>query len=167
MNLGINTGNHIVFLVQPYHNNFSKRIIKSPKLYFYDTGVACSLLRISNAEMLKTHYLYGSLFENMVISDILKQFYNLGKQPNIYYWRESNGTEVDCILELTPASRIAIEIKAGQTFSIDYLRNLKNYPDSTAKKVVVYAGEEPFKAGEFSLIPWSGITSIVEKGLMQ
>ncbi len=158
---------YIVFLVQPYHNNFSKRIIKSPKLYFYDTGVACSLLRIGSAEMLKTHYLYGSLFENMVISDILKQFYNLGKQPNIYYWRESNGTEVDCILELTSTSRIAIEIKAGQTFSKDYLRNLKKYPDSTAKKVVVYAGEEPIKTGEFSLLPWSGITNIVEKGLMQ
>ena len=153
---------YIIFLVQPYHNNFSKRIIKSPKLYFSDTGVACSLLRIGSPETLKTHYLYGSLFENMVISDILKQLYNLGKQPNIYYWRESNGTEVDCILELDSSRCMAIEIKAGQTFSKDYFKNLKNYPDSTAKKIVIYAGEESISTWDFTLIPWQGITSIVE-----
>ena len=153
---------YIIFLVQPYHNNFSKRIIKSPKLYFSDTGVACSLLRIGSPETLKTHYLYGSLFENMVISDILKQLYNLGKQPNIYYWRESNGTEVDCILELDSSRCMAIEIKAGQTFSKDYFKNLKKYPDSTAKKIVIYAGEESISTGDFTLIPWQGITSIVE-----
>ncbi len=155
---------YIIFLVQPYHNNFNKRIIKSPKLYFYDTGVACSLLRIGSPAMLKTHYLYGSLFENMVISDIRKQLYNLGQQPHIYYWRESNGTEVDCILELDPARRIAIEIKGGQTFSKDFLKHLKNYPDSKAKKVVVYAGDEVFSTGEFTLIPWTSISTIVEKG---
>jgi uncharacterized protein len=156
---------YIIFLAQPYHNNFSKRIIRSPKLYFFDTGVACSLLRIGSPEMLKTHYLYGSLFENMVISDICKQFYNLGKQPNIYFWRESNGTEVDCILEFSSTSRMVIEIKAGQTFSKDYIKNLKNYPDSSAKKVVVYAGEESISLGDFTLIPWTEIKSIVEQGL--
>lgn len=153
---------YIIFLLQPYHNNFSKRIIKSPKLYFTDTGVVCSLLRLESPEMLKTHYLYGSLFENLVISDIRKQLYNLGKEPNIYYWRESNGTEIDCILELSATNRMAIEIKAGQTFSKDYFKNLKNYPDNTAKKVVVYAGEESISTGGFSLIPWSKLTNIVD-----
>ena len=153
---------YIIFLLQPYHNNFSKRIIKSPKLYFTDTGVVCSLLRLESPEMLKTHYLYGSLFENLVISDIRKQLYNLGKEPNIYYWRESNGNEIDCILELSATNRMAIEIKAGQTFSKDYFKNLKNYPDNTAKKVVVYAGEESISTGDFSLIPWSEINRIVD-----
>jgi uncharacterized protein len=160
--LSLLEASYIIYLVQPYYKNFSKRIIKSPKLYFYDTGVVCSLLRISNPEVLKTHYLYGSLFENMVMSDILKQFYNLGQQPNIYYWRESNGTEVDCIVELNSSGTLAIEIKAGQTYSKDYFHNLKKYPDSLAKKVVVYAGEQSIDVGEFSLISWSGINKIVE-----
>lgn len=155
---------YIIFLVQPYYNNFSKRIIKSPKLYFSDTGIVCSLLGIDSPEMLKTHYLYGSLFENMIIGDIRKQFYNLGKQPNMYFWRESNGTEVDCIIEFSATSRMAIEIKAGQTFSKDYYKNLKHYPDEAAKKVVVYAGDDPISMGEFSLIPWADIAGIVERG---
>src|SRR5512133_542071 len=81
----------IIFLLQPYHTNFSKRIIKAPKLYFLDTGIAASLLRIQTTEQLRTHYLYGSLFENLVISDIIKYLVHRGMQPAVYYWRESNG----------------------------------------------------------------------------
>ncbi len=80
-------------------NNFNKRIIKSPKIYFYDMGVASSLLRISNPEILKTHYLYGALFENLVISEIVKCHAHKGKRPSVFYWRESNGTEIDCIVD--------------------------------------------------------------------
>ena len=112
----------IVFLLQPYYKNFSKRIIKSPKLYFYDTGLACSLLRINTPENLHTHFLYGSLFENLVIGEIIKDHYHNGVRPQVYYWRESNGTEIDCIIEKEDQKLTAIEIKAGQTFNKDYLK---------------------------------------------
>ncbi|HUW07274.1 MAG TPA: ATP-binding protein [Williamwhitmania sp.] len=152
----------IIFLLQPYYKNFSKRIIKSPKLYFFDTGLACSLLRISNSEMIKTHYLYGALFENLVISDIMKQFYHSGIRPSVYYWRESNGTEIDCIIERGSQDTLAIEVKAGQTYSKDFLQNFKKFPDKQAQLMVVYTGEESLMTGEISIVNWKKIPKIVE-----
>lgn len=152
----------IIFQLQPYYNNFSKRIIKSPKLYFYDTGIICSLLRISNPEMLKTHYLYGSLFENLVISEIMKQFFHSGKKPPVYYWRESNGTEIDCIIELGNKEIIAIEVKAGQTYNKDFLSNLKKFPDDHVQKKVIYTGEESINVAGTSLISWDKLDGFIQ-----
>lgn len=144
----------IVFMLQPYYRNFNKRLIKSPKLYFYDTGLACSLLRVDNAGILPSHYLYGSLFENLVISEIIKQHYHQGSRPPIFYWRESNGIEIDCIIEKGNSGLIAVEIKAGQTFNRDLLKNLKHFPGSSAKKILVYGGEESFELAEMSITGW-------------
>jgi uncharacterized protein len=144
----------IVFLLQPYYKNYSKRIIKSPKLYFYDTGLACSLLRISTPDIVQTHYLYGSLFENLVIGEIIKAHYHKGIRPPVYYWRESNGTEIDCIIEKEDQKLTAIEIKAGQTFNKDYLKALKRFPDQTARKIVIYAGDQSAEISDTLLIGW-------------
>lgn len=148
----------IVFLLQPYYRNFNKRLIKSPKLYFYDTGIASSLLRISDIEMLRTHFLSGALFENLVISEIIKSQVHLGKRPSVYYWKESNGSEIDCILEGNKRSLILIEIKAGQTFSDSYLRNLRLFPSDSMEnptmKMVVYGGDDSFKAGDIQIVSW-------------
>lgn len=151
----------IVYQLQPYYRNFNKRIIKSPKLYFYDTGLACSLLRINSSEVLKTHYLYGSLFENLVISEIIKQFHHSGKRPPVYYWRESNGIEIDCIIEKNDLEITAVEIKAGQTFNKDYLKNFKKLPESdiNIEKKIIYTGSENTEVSGISLMNWREVES--------
>ncbi len=149
----------IIYQIQPYYKNFSKRLIKSPKLYFYDTGVACSLLKLTDPEMINTHYLYGSLFENLVISEILKNQCHSGKRPSVYYWRESNGVEIDCIIEQGNNEILALEIKGGQTFTKDYMKNLQNFAKNEAgfkiNKAIVYAGEQSTNIKDVQLIPWS------------
>jgi predicted AAA+ superfamily ATPase len=149
---------YIVYLLQPFHKNFNKRIIKSPKLYFYDTGVVSSLLRISNKEMLRNHYLYGALFENFVISEVIKKKYHSGTQPSVYYWRESNGTEIDCIIEDGNNRFYAIELKGGDTFNNDFLRNLKIFEnlekDISVKSKVIYNGEIKSKISGIEIMNW-------------
>lgn len=153
----------IIHQIQPYYNNFSKRLIKSPKLYFCDTGVACSLLKLTDPEMIKTHYLYGSLFENLVISEIIKCQCHMGKQPSVYYWRQSNGVEIDCIIEQGNNEILALEIKGGQTFTKDYLKSLKNFAKNETKikinKALVYAGEQSTNINGIQLIPWNKLSS--------
>lgn len=147
----------IIFLLQPYHRNFNKRMIKSPKLYFYDTGVAASLLRLTKAETIYTHYAYGSLFENLVISDLIKQQSHRGKRPSHYYWRDSNGVEIDCMIDLGNDEIIALEIKAGATYNSDYLKHLKKLksPDKIKiKKVLLYLGDTASEVSDISIIPW-------------
>jgi len=131
----------ILYQVHPYFKNYNKRLIKSPKIYFYDTGLVCSLLNIQNAEMIRNHYLYGALFENFIISEIIKTQHHAGKRPSVYYWRESNGTEIDCMIELKNQKLLAIEIKGGETFNKDFLKNFKNFPESdVTQKYLMYAG---------------------------
>lgn len=156
----------IVYQIQPYYKNFNKRLIKSPKLYFYDTGVACSLLKLTDPEMMNTHYLYGSLFENLVITEILKSQCHSGKRPSVYYWRESNGVEIDCIIEQGNNEILALEIKGGQTFTKDYMKNLRNfakYEDGLKiNKAIVYAGEQSTNIKDVQLIPWSMLSSKID-----
>ncbi|SHJ96919.1 hypothetical protein SAMN05444280_1446 [Tangfeifania diversioriginum] len=132
----------ILYQVQPFYKNFNKRLIKSPKIYFYDTGLVCSLLNIQNADMIRNHYLYGALFENFIISEIIKTQHHTGKKTSIYYWRESNGTEIDCIIELNNQKLLALEIKGGETFNKDFLKNFKYFPQSNLiQKFLIYTGE--------------------------
>jgi len=131
----------ILYQVHPFFKNYNKRLIKSPKIYFYDTGLVCSLLNIQNAEMIRNHYLYGALFENFIISEIIKTQHHSGKRPSVYYWRESNGTEIDCMIELENQKLMAIEIKGGETFNKDFLKNFKNFPQSDiTQKYLIYTG---------------------------
>jgi len=157
----------VIYQLQPYHKNFSKRLIKSPKLYFYDTGVASSLLRLVDPEMVSTHYLYGSLFENLVISEIVKHQYHQGSISSVYYWRESNGMEIDCIIELADNELVALEIKGGQTFTKDYLKNLRNFAkdEENIKKYIVYAGEESNTINNVQLLPWKILAAKIHEFL--
>jgi hypothetical protein len=138
----------IVFKVPPYHQNFNKRLIKAPKLYFYDTGLACSLLGIQSAEQIQSHFARGALFETMIIADIKKWFVHRGKQTNISFWRDSNGREIDFIIEThtKPTRRITLEIKSGRTLSNDMFDNLRVWQtlsgDSPEDAFLVYGGEE-------------------------
>ena len=155
----------IIFLLQPYHRNFNKRIIKAPKLYFFDTGVVSSLLRIS-AEQLQTHYLYGALFENLVISEIMKKQVHTGRVPSVFYWRDSNGNEIDCIIEKSADEIVLLEIKAGQTYNADYLKNLNRFPENEfhgyANKCLIYCGKETSSISGVQIFTWEKFTSLLE-----
>ncbi len=97
--IGVLETSFIVFRLQPYHRNFKKRIVKMPKLYFYDTGLAIALLGVESASQLSLHPFKGSLFENLVIVEFLKRCYNLGKPNNLFFWRVNTGNEIDLVIE--------------------------------------------------------------------
>lgn len=155
----------IVFLLQPHHKNFNKRIVKMPKLYFCDTGVACSLLGIEKESQLSTHYLRGGLFENMVISEIVKDRLNKGLEPKCFFWRDKSGREIDCLIEKADKF-VAIEIKAAKTASKEYFDNLIYWNslsgNGSDNSFVVYGGEETLKNKFGTLLNWKGVGEIVK-----
>ena len=137
---------YIVHLLRPYYRNFNKRLVKMPKLYFYDTGLAASLLGIQSAEQLHSHYLRGELFENFALTEYLKHKANTQSNAEYFFWRDQAGREVDLLAE-TGSSLSAIEIKSGKTISDDYIKNLvylqSLFVDAQTelKPLVVYAGD--------------------------
>jgi len=136
---------YIVFLLQPFHANIKKRLVKSPKLYFYDVGLASWLCGIESSRQLITHPLRGNLFENLVVLEALKHRLNQGKRNNLFFYRDSSGNEID-ILYAHLQRFAAIEIKSGKTVSSDYFKAIarfsETFPDLVQKKVVVYGGDE-------------------------
>lgn len=124
--LSILEASFIVFRLQPYFENFGKRLIKSPKLYFNDVGLACYLLDIQNIKQLARDPLRGALFENLAILELIKFRYNQGLPANIYYYRDNHKNEVDAILK-SGHELIPIEIKSAQTFHQGFLKNLHFY----------------------------------------
>jgi predicted AAA+ superfamily ATPase len=161
--LSVLEATYLVFLIQPYYRSLNKRLIKMPKLYFYDTGLACSLLGVQSVAQLNTHYLKGSLFESFVISEIVKHRFNRGMEHNCFYWRDKKGNEIDCIIE-TVDSVLRLEIKAGKTIAEDFFVGLR-YWDKLAGKAggnayVVYGGDENQKRTSASVVSWKNITSI-------
>lgn len=155
---------YIIFLLQPHYQNFSKRLVKSPKLYFHDTGVACSLLGIETPNTLATHYLRGGLFESMVIGDLVKQRLNAGLPPQIFFWRDKMGHEVDCILD-REGQLIPIEIKAGSTIASDYFQGLTKWcalaGSDPTKGLVVYGGREVQKRQTGQVIGWQALSEML------
>ena len=145
--LSILESSYICFLLNPWYVNRNKRLIKSPKLYFYDTGVACSLLGIYEEAQLNRDPLRGNLFENLVILEKIKQAFNTTKPSNFWYYRTSSGIEVDLVEEnghtLTPT-----EIKSAASFNSSFCKNLtvfkSEYPEESAGENIVYAGSENF-----------------------
>ena len=114
--------------------------------------------------MVSTHYLYGALFENLVISEIIKYQNHLGKRPAVYYWRESNGIEIDCIVEKENNEILVIEIKGGQTFNKDYLKNLKKFPqgDQSIRKMVIYTGDQNTSISDTQIRNWSNFPEFLK-----
>ena len=133
---------YIAYALQPYYANISKRLTKTPKIYFNDTGLLCYLLGIETPEQLENHPLRGAVFENMAVSEILKGRLNQAKDPNIYFYRENSGREVD-IVQTNPDGLYIFEIKAGKTFQSDFTRNLKylsNLLPDVRQSTVIYDG---------------------------
>lgn len=161
--LSLLEASYFIFLLQPHHINFSKRLIKSPKLYFYDTGLACSLLDITSTEQLATHYLLGGLFESLVVSEFFKQRFNKGLAPQVYFWRDKMGNEIDCLLE-RESKLIPIEIKAGKTISGDYFKGLEYWNElaqlDASQGLVVYAGDQAQKRSYGQVVSWRNIPDL-------
>jgi len=146
-----------VFLLRPHHRNFNKRLIRSPKLYFVDTGLLCFLLRIRTAQELSTHSMRGNVFENFVIGELFKNFHNLGELPDIYFWRDHRGNEVDLIVDCGD-TLIPVEIKSGQTVVADFFRALDYWRrlagDTQQAAALVYGGDESQKRRESVVYSW-------------
>jgi len=161
--LSILESSYILYRLQPYHRNFNKRLIKSPKLYFYDTGVACSLLGIREQEQVNLHYMKGSLFENLILNEFIKRSFNRGENRQPYYWQDNHGKEIDCLL-VNGEGVTAVEIKSGKTISTSYFENL-NYWRSLAalpenQEYVVYGGDQSMQTSAGTLISWKNLDRI-------
>ncbi|HEX7434838.1 MAG TPA: ATP-binding protein [Anaerolineaceae bacterium] len=163
--LSILESSYILYRLQPYHHNFNKRLVKSPKLYFYDTGVACSLLGIHEEDQVHLHYLRGALFENLIINEFIKRNFNRGENRQPYFWQDNHGKEIDCLLvdgeRVTP-----IEIKSGKTMSTSYFDNLKYWGSLAAlpenQGYVVYGGEQSMQTSAGALISWRNLERILD-----
>lgn len=135
---------YIVWKLPPYFANINKRLVKTPKLYFYDTGLLCYLLGIENVQQLKTHPLRGSIFENMVLNEVLKSRFNQGKDNNLCFYRENKGFEVDLVSPQSNKLSI-MEIKSAKTFTKDFMRGIKHLEDILGENIVrscvVYDGD--------------------------
>ncbi len=152
----------IVFFLQPHHKNFNKRIVKTPKLYFYDTGLACNLLGIKKQDEIEIHWAKGALFENMIIADIVKNFYNRATPAPIYFWRDNVGNEIDCIID--EYSKIkCVEIKSSKTFSPDFFKGLNYYHNlnKDSEKYLIYGGNKSRKIKEISIVTWDNTPKIL------
>ena len=148
----------IIFLLRPHHKNFNKRLIKMPKLYFYDPGLAAYLLDIQSANQVKTHYSKGALFELMIISEIMKRKLSQGQSAGVHFWRDKNGNEIDCLLE-SEGSLLPIEIKSGRTVSSDYFKGtdyfLKLAGNLALKPCIVYGGTENQQRTTANVVSWN------------
>jgi predicted AAA+ superfamily ATPase len=148
----------LIYVLSPYFKNFSKRIVKTPKLYFVDTGLLCYLLSIKSAEQLKTHPLLGSIFENFMISECFKRFCNLGEKPPLYFWRDQLGNEVDLLIH-EGVYGFPLEFKLAQTYHSDFKKGIEKWlalEENPAKSgCVVYCGEHTLGLhSPVSAVPW-------------
>lgn len=165
--LSILESSYIIFLLKPYFNNFGKRVTKTPKLYFYDTGIACSLLRLRSAQNLQLSPFKGPLFENFIIADFYKQYHNLAIQPPLYFWRDLNGRfEVDCLVDLGNFL-VPIELKSGQTAITHFFDGLRAWQEIAQERglkgYVVYAGQNAQPRAIGNLIGWQAAGQLIKK----
>lgn len=155
---------YVIFLLRPWHSNLGKRLIKSPKLYFHDVGLAAYLLGIENPGHIRSHPLRGNLFENLIIAETMKFRYNRGRRGNLSFYRDSSGNEVDLLLEFG-ARLFPIEIKAGATVSRDWFKGLDRFdrlgldlPDGGA---VVYGGSQPQARSRWPVYPINELAGLL------
>lgn len=175
--LSVLEASYIIFLLPPYYKNFGKRLIKSPKLYFVDTGLACTLLRIKSAAELLDSAMRGPLIESFIISDLLKQQYNQELLPSIYFWRDLSGNEIDCIID-EGSTIVPVEIKASKTVISAFFKNQGYWQTltcpvqlqvSTPKTkrtaplnfYVIYSGDTNQKWPQGQVLSWQNIGNLI------
>lgn len=148
---------YVLFLLQPHHANFNKRLIKAPKLYFLDTGLLCWLLGIQEQAQLAVHPLRGAIFETWVVSELRKAWLNRGERPLFTFWRDSNGNEVDLLLE-SAEGLMPIEIKSGQTLNRDFFTGLRRWlalaGPMAHSPTLIYGGEGTHEQRGVRVLGW-------------
>ncbi len=163
--ISILESSYVLYRLQPFHQNFNKRLIKTSKLYFYDTGVACSLLGIRDENQVKLHYMRGALFENLIINEFIKCNVNRGERRPLYFWQDSQGKEIDCLL-VDGDKIVPVEIKSGKTISNSYADNLKYWRQIGSaheeRGYVVYGGEQSMQTSAGAFISWRELRRIPE-----
>lgn len=162
--LSVLQASYIVFLLQPYYENIGKRLTKSPKLYFFDTGLACYLLGIESPSQLSRDKMRGPLLENFVVVEALKHRFNNGKESNLHFYRDSNSNEVDLVLR-NGNSFNAIEVKSAQTYHPDFAKGLQAFSnvfgDRVERKGVVYAGDFEITSADIKLINYKNLQEML------
>ena len=159
--LSILESGFIIRQLHPYHKNFNKRLIKSPKLFFYDTGLLCYLLSIKKPEEISTHPLRGALFENLIFTELEKHFFHLGEKPSLYFWRNKTGNEIDFLIDEKILK--LIEVKSGQTISTDFFKNILYFSkiaNCKIKPFLIYGGEDKQVRHKTTVLSWKNMQEI-------
>lgn len=161
--LSVLQASYLVTLLPPYYENISKRVVKTPKLYFNDPGLACYLLDIETPRQLELDKMRGAIFENMIVMECIKYRYNQGKEGNVYFYRDSNGQEVD-ILVKEEGQLTAIEVKSSMTYQPAFAKSLQRLPEWTSTPIkcraVVYGGDFENTAGDIRVIRYNHIDEL-------
>ena len=154
--LSVLEASYVIYRLQPFYENFNKRLIKSPKIYFYDTGLACALLGIKTEKELAKHPLMGNIFETFVVSELQKQNLHRQMRLNFYYLRDKQGNEVD-LLYKTGQKLHLLEIKSAQSFRLDFVKAFDYFAKISGKETenqIIYGGDLKQKRSNFVLLPW-------------
>ena len=158
--LSVLEASYLVLRVPPHHRNFGKRLVKTPKLYFLDSGLMCWLLSVQDAKALMTHPMRGAIFETWVLAELVKHRFNAGQGSNLHFWRDSTGLEVDLVWETSEGLQ-AVEIKSGTTMAGDWMRALNKWQqldDQPAPKPsIIYGGDDQQEREVFKLLSWRAL----------
>jgi hypothetical protein len=158
--LSVLEASYLVLLLSPYHRNFGKRLVKTPKLYFLDTGLAAALLGVAGSAAINIHPQRGALFETLVIGESIKQRYNAGRPAGLWFWRDNTGNEIDLLFETTRGLQ-PVEIKSGATFVPDWFRGLNKWAvisgDEALPGWLIYGGDDRYARGGIEVIPWRSL----------
>lgn len=162
--LAVLESSDLIHLLPPYHRNFGKRLVKMPKLYFHDTGLACWLLGIRSEDVLTLHPLRGALFENWVVGEFIKARYNRGQPADLHFWRDNNGLEADLIFEQGEHLQM-VEIKSGQTITSDTIRAgqraIRMAKDEALAPWLIYGGDETYERSGVKIFGWREIHTAI------
>ncbi len=152
---------YIIDILYPYYNNFGKRMIKAPKVYFLDSGLLCTLLNIRQSEDIMIHPLRGQIFETYVYSEMMKTFTHCGESSPLYFWQNSQKKEVDMVIDLGTVLH-AVEIKSGMSIQDDFFTNLYMWQKIThmpsSNMALIYGGDEYLRFKNVQIVPWYGIS---------
>lgn len=158
--LSVLESSYLICRLPPYHRNFGKRLVKAPKLYFLDVGLACWLLGIRAHETLALHPLRGALFETWVVGEFVKQRYNGGQSADLYFWRDSNGLESDLLFETADGLQ-PVEIKSGQTITADYIKAGQKAGRIAGEEALmpwlIHGGNDEYERSGVHVIPWRAL----------
>jgi predicted AAA+ superfamily ATPase len=157
--LSVLEASYLVKLLPPYYNNFGKRLVKAPKLYFLDTGLLCYLLGIHSPQALHTHAARGAVFETWVLSELLKRSHNRGQSPQLYYWRTLAEREIDFVQD-TDQGLALLEVKSGETVASDWFKALNAFPGPVVQRGLIHGGAAQYVREGVQVWPWWAVGSL-------